>query len=117
MTRLVFLATLAATFVLPAVAGEVVMDRALEAGSLHDGAVDLVAYYLPAADGALEVTATYAAADGGEPARLVMALADGDAIQFALPGHRETVYSFARTGERVTVTAAPVATGKIEARL
>ncbi len=117
MKRLVSLATLAAAFALPAVAGEAAMNRALEAGSLHDGAVDLVAYYLPAADGALEVTATYVAKDGGEPARLVMALADGDVVQFALPGYRGTVYSFARTGERVTVTAAPVATAKIEARL
>lgn len=117
MTRVVSLATLATVFALPALAGEAAMDRALEAGSLHDGAVDLVAYYLPAADGALEVTATYVAKDGGEPARVVMALADGDAVRFALPGHRETVYSFARTGERVTVTAAPVAGVKVEAKL
>ena len=116
MKRLVPLALLAAVAG-PAVAGEAAMTQAIEAASLHDGAVDLVAYYQPATDGTLEVTATYAGRDGGAPARLVMELADGDAVQFALPGHRETLYSFVRAGNRVTVTAAPVASAKIEAKL
>lgn len=116
MKHLIPLAVLAAVAG-PAFAGEAAMTRAIEAASLHDGAVDLVAYYQPATDGTLEVTATYAAQDGGAPARLVMALADGDAVQFALPGHRETLYSFVRSGDRVTVTAAPVASAKVEAKL
>lgn len=111
MIRLATLTAVAATaFALPALAGEVALDRALSAGSLHEGGVDLVAYYLPAADGALEVTVTFAAAESGAPARVVMAMADGDALRFALPGHRGTLYGFARSGDRVTVTATPVAT-------
>ncbi|MBL9059314.1 MAG: hypothetical protein JNK88_04730 [Mangrovicoccus sp.] len=117
MKRLVALAALAAAVAFPAVADQALMDRPLAAGSLHDGSVDLVVYDLPAADGALEVTATYAARDGGEPARLVMALAEGQAVQFALPGHRDTVYSFTRTGAQVSVTSAPVGSAKIQAKL
>lgn len=97
------LATLAA----PAFAGESTMAAPAQAVSLHDGALDMVVYYRPVAEGALEVTATYAPRDaGGAPARLVMAMREGDAVEFALPGHQGVSYAFARHENDVTVTTA-----------
>jgi hypothetical protein len=62
----------------------------------------MVVYYVPVAGGLLEVTGTYAAR-GGDARRFVMALSDGDAVSFAMPGYRQAMYSFAREGATVTV--------------
>jgi hypothetical protein len=96
----------------PAVAEEATMTRAVEAVSLHGGPLDMVAYYRPVADGALEVTATFAAHDPGafDPARIVMALGDGDDVAFAMPGYPEALYRFARAGAAVTISVRAVST-------
>ncbi len=85
------------------------MTRDIEGVSLHDGPHDMVAYYRAADDGALEVTATFLARDAEafEPQRIVMALGDGDDVSFAMPGHPEALYRFARAGSRVTVSVRP----------
>lgn len=89
----------------PAFAGNVALDHAIQAGSLHEGGVDMVAYYTDATDGALEVTATFAArTSDATPMRVVMALNDGDATRFGLPDHRGTSYAFARHGETVVIS-------------
>jgi hypothetical protein len=111
MTRhRIFAALLAvATSALPAVADEMTVDRPIAAASLHDGPLDMVAYYLPAADGGLEVTATFVAReDGARPMRVVMRLADGDEVSFAMPGHLEALYCFARRGPALSVSVRPV---------
>lgn len=87
-------------------AEEAVMRRAIEAGSLHEGPLDMVAYWQADAAGALVVTATFAERDAPEaqPMRVVMALGEGDAVAFAMPGFPEALYRFSRTGEIVAVS-------------
>ncbi len=93
----------------PVFADQTVMTRPIEAGVLATEDLNLVAYYTPAAqDGLLEVTATWAATDGGEPRRLVMGLQDGDQVSFSLPGHMDTRFTFSREEEVVRITATPV---------
>ena len=50
----------AALLALPALADTMTMRAPIEAASLHDGPLDMVAYYVPAEGGTLEVTATFA---------------------------------------------------------
>jgi hypothetical protein len=103
MIRLFALA-LAAFAAAPALAEEAAMRQSIEAASLHEGPLDMVAYYLPAPDGALEVTATFAARSGGAPMRVVMALGDGDDVAFAMPGYPDALYRFARSAQVVAVS-------------
>lgn len=108
----VLAAVLLTGLALPAAAEEAALNRALAAGSLHEGPLDMVAYYLPNPDGTLEVTATFAPKMGGEPTRIVMALADGDAVRFGVPGHRGFLYGFARAGAHVALSVSPVPAAK-----
>ena len=59
-----------------AMAEESTMRRPIEAATLHEGPLDMVAYFQPGPDGTLVVTATFAArGDLAEPMRVVLALA------------------------------------------
>jgi hypothetical protein len=86
------------------------MRRPIEAASLHDGPLDMVAYYLPVEGGALEVTATFAEnepqpePEPAPPMRIVMALAEGDDVAFAMPGYPQALYRFTRSGAAVTAS-------------
>ena len=106
-----FATVLAALIASPALADQMTMDRAVQAASLHDGPLDMVAYYQPAADGALEVTATFAPRAvrmmSAAPMRIVVVLAEGDDVAFAMPGYPEARYRFVRSGESVTVSVRP----------
>ncbi len=97
-----------------ALADEAVMSRAIEAGSLHDGPLDMVAYFRPAGDGTLVVTATFAERDtpDAHPMRVVMALAEGDDVAFAMPGFEGALYRFSRAGDAVSVSVRDVGTGR-----
>lgn len=96
---------LGATSIIPAQAEEVTISRALAAGSLHDGALDMVAYWTEVPDGALEVTATFRdRATDDEPMRVVMPLQDGDAVAFGMPGYEVALYSFARSGQAISIS-------------
>jgi hypothetical protein len=90
----------------PGLAEEMTMIRAIEAASLHEGPLDMVAYYEPAASGAFEVTATFAPHEPSayDPMRIVMLLGDGDDVAFAMPGYPEALYRFIRAGAAVTVS-------------
>lgn len=102
-------AVLALAAALPAFAGEALMTRPIEAGSIATEDLNLVAYYVPAQeDGFVEVTATWAPTDGGAAHRLVMRMADGDAVTFSLPGHMDTSFTFAREEDVVRVSSTPV---------
>lgn len=103
-------ALLLAAAAAPALAGEASVSRPATAASLHDGRLDMVAYYTEAEAGAYEVVATFADRTGGQPMRIVMALTDGDAVRFAMPGHKDALYGFARDGETLKVS---VETGTI----
>jgi hypothetical protein len=94
-----------AIFAAQASAEQGVMSRPIQAASLHEGQLDMVSYWVPLADGAFEVTATFIARDPGtEPMRIMMALADGEGTTFAMPGHRSALYSFARRQDVVEVS-------------
>ncbi|MDX8447974.1 hypothetical protein [Mesorhizobium captivum] len=107
MTRMTLGALLSASLFLatPAFAEEATIGRPIQAGSLHNGSLDMVVYYVPADGGLLEVTATAAPKDGGDPMRVVMALADRDSVAFSMPGYRDSLFAFSRSGEEVTVSA------------
>ncbi len=89
----------------PAFAEEVTIGSPIEGGSLHEGSLDMVVYYVPVDGHLLEVTATFAPKNGGDPQRVVMGLADGDSVAFSMPGHRDSLYAFSRSGEEVTVSS------------
>jgi hypothetical protein len=93
-------------------AEETTVTRAIEAASLHEGPLDMVAYYRPVDGGSLEVTATFAPHDPSafEPMRIVMALGDGDDVALAMPGYMEALYRFRRAGAAVTVSVREVPT-------
>jgi hypothetical protein len=88
----------------PALAEDATVGRPIEGGSLHEGGLDMVVYYVPVDGGRLEVTATFAPKGGGDPLRVVMGLADGDSVAFSMPGHQDSLYAFSRSGEKVTVS-------------
>ncbi|CAH2406587.1 hypothetical protein [Mesorhizobium escarrei] len=89
----------------PTFAEEATIGRPIEAGSLHEGHLDMVVYYIPVEGHLLEVTATFAPKIGGDPQRVVMGLADGDSVAFSMPGHRGPLYAFSRAGDEVTVSS------------
>jgi len=60
--------------------------------------------YIPVDGDLLEVTATFAPKGGGDPLRVVMDLADRDAVAFSMPGYQDSLYAFSRSGEEVTVS-------------
>lgn len=88
-------------------AGDIRLARPLDGASLHTGTVAMSVYYTRAEGDAVELVATWLAAGAERPHRLRMALTDGDAVSFSLPGHMETAWAFARSGDTVTVSAAP----------
>lgn len=89
----------------PALADEATVARPIEGGSLHAGHLDMSVYYVPVDGGLLEVHAIFATKGGDDPGRVVMGLADGDSVAFAIPGHRGQLYRFSRSGEKVTVSS------------
>jgi hypothetical protein len=91
----------------PAFAEEVTIGCPIEGGSLHEGRLDMVVYYiwLDGDGDLLMVTATFAPKGGGDPLRVVMGLADGDSVAFSMPGHQDSLYAFSRSGQEVTVSS------------
>lgn len=110
MSRIACLAVIGLTaLAVPAAAEEVTVAQPLAAASLHEGPLDLVAYFLETGTDAIEVTATFAPRTArAEPVRVVMALEDGDATTFSVPGFRGSNYSFARAGDALIVSVAPL---------
>ncbi|RWM06033.1 MAG: hypothetical protein E5X80_22165 [Mesorhizobium sp.] len=100
----------------PVLAEETNIGHPIEAGSLHKGRLDMVVYYVPVAGDLLEVTATFAPKDGGDPQRVVMGLADRDTVAFSMPGSQDTLYAFSRSGEEVTVSTATDMYQRVDAR-
>lgn len=98
-------ATLCTVFVSPVLAEEVVMYRPIQAGSLHEGPLDMVAYWTHLEDQRYEVTATFIArTDGAAPMRVVVHLLDGNDVSFAIPGPQTALYRFARRDGEVTAS-------------
>jgi hypothetical protein len=106
--RVVAAATAAALIAVPVAAEQMTIGRAIEAASLHEGPLDMVAFYEPTPGGALKVTAAFAPrivqVMSAAPMRVVLALGDGDDVAFAMPGYPEALYRFDRSGDVVTVS-------------
>lgn len=105
MFKVVFTAATLAVSAIAANADTISLYAPMQAASLHTGGVDMVVYYLDH-DDHFEVVATYA--DGAEPfdpARLKMALVDGDDVNFGLPGQPQVSYGFTRDGDVVEIEA------------
>ncbi|MDX8531349.1 hypothetical protein RFM41_04080 [Mesorhizobium sp. VK25A] len=100
----------------PAVAEEATIGRPIQAGSLHEGGLDMVVYYAPVAGNLLEVTATFAPKDGSDPQRVVMGLADRDSVAFSMPGYRGSLYTFSRSAGEVTVSSETDMYQRVDAR-
>lgn len=95
-----------------ALAEESMIENAMASASLHQGPLDMVATYEPSGADALAVSATFAPRTGtmmsAGPTRVVVALGDGDAVAFSVPGYPQAVYRFARTGAAVSVSVRDV---------
>jgi hypothetical protein len=105
--RSVFSATaIFCTFLAASVAAEDgVMSNPIQAASLHEGPLDMVAYWTHLDDGGVEVTATFIARTAGaQPMRIVMRLVEGDDVSFGIPGYRSALYRFARHDGVVNVS-------------
>jgi hypothetical protein len=86
-------------------AGTINLSAPLAGASLHSDGIAMSVYFIEASGGAFEVVVTYIGDTADDrPARTVMALSDGDHVQFGLPGRAGTLYSFARNGGVVTVS-------------
>jgi hypothetical protein len=109
MIRKTLSASLLATLFLatPVFAEEITVRRPIEGGSLHEGRLNMVVYYVPVDTNRLEVTATFAPKGGGDPLRVVMGLADRDSVTFSMPGYRGSLYTFSRSGDEVMVSTVP----------
>lgn len=94
---------------LPAFAGEVRTTTPIEAKSLVSDDLQMVAYFVPLANDRYEVTATWIDADDAAAHRLVLVLGEGDRVNFALPGNGETLFTFAREIDAVTISSRSVA--------
>ena len=93
-----------------AMAADVRLDKPATGATLHGKEIDMSVYYTEDDTGAFIVVATYIGKSReDEPGRLVMALSDGEKIQFGIPGERGSIYMFARDGNRITVTDLPAA--------
>lgn len=115
-----FIRLAAAVFALgtgAAFADQIELTKEMQGASLHEGGVDMVVYYLEEPDH-FQVVATYAPKNEPfDPGRLRMGLRDGDSVRFGVPGQHQVIYSFARTGDTVTVSADLTKRTITEARL
>lgn len=92
--------------------GALTLAAPMAGATLSTGPVDMSLYYIRGEGKALNVVATYVSdAAPDQPRQIVMSLGDGDSVSFSLPGHLDTLYSFARHGDAVTVSSQPATSG------
>ena len=105
LSAIVLAAVLSAASPASAPAATMSLSAPLAGATLHSNKIAMSAYFLEASAGAFEVVVTYVDdASNDRPQRIVMALSDGDNVQFGLPGHPETLYAFSRNGRVVTIS-------------
>ena len=108
MPKLIPTTLLGLTLATGAMAESVTMSKPIQAGSLHDGPLDMVAYWVPLEDEGYEVTATFIGRMAGDqPMRIVMRLDEGDDVAFAMPGYRSAMYRFVRSDDVVDASVEP----------
>ena len=84
----------------------VTLEAPLAGATLSSKEIAMSVYFTETKSGAFEVVATYLGATEDQARRIVMALSDGDNLQFGLPGHKGKLYQFVRNGDAVTVSEA-----------
>ncbi len=95
MKMVISAAIIGAMFTTAAGAEDAALVKPIQAGSLHEGPLDMVAYYVPLRNEAYEVTATFIGRmPGDQPMRVVMKMDEGDDVSFAMPGYRSAQYRF-----------------------
>lgn len=105
MMKLFSTTLLGLTLATGAFADSVTMSKPIQAGSLHQGPLDMVAYWVPLHDEGYEVTATFIGRmTGDQPMRVIMELNEGDDVSFSMPGYRAALYRFARSEDVVDVS-------------
>ncbi|MBN9673979.1 hypothetical protein [Roseibium aggregatum] len=86
-------------------ADSVHLQKPLSGATLVGTQADMSVHYSLTEDNAFEVTAVYVGKDAPEqPHKLVMALQEGDAVSFSLPGYRGEIFTFERDGNRLEVS-------------
>jgi hypothetical protein len=114
MLKVVSTTMVALTLATGVLAESATMSRPIQAGSLHEGPLDMVAYWVPLEDTGFEVTATFIGRMAGDqPMRIVMKLEEGDDVAFSMPGYRTALYRFARGNDAVDVSV--TSTGNVVA--
>ena len=104
MFKLLASAIIGASITTAALADSAAISQPIQAGSLHEGPLDMVAYWVPQPDG-YEVTATFIGRmPGDQPMRVVVLLSEGDDVAFSMPGYRSALYRFERSDEVVDVS-------------
>ena len=116
MLKIISTTMLAATLATAAIAESTTMSRPIQAGSLHEGPLDMVAYWVPLDGDGYQLTATFIGRmPGNRPMRVVMKLEDGDDVSFSMPGYRTALYRFEREGDAVDASVA-VQTNRVASR-
>jgi len=86
-------------------ADSVLLEKPLSGATLIGAEADMSIHYSLTEGNAFEVTAVYVGKDTPEnPQKLVMALQEGDAVSFSLPGYRGEIFTFERAGDRLEVS-------------
>ncbi len=94
-----------------ATADSVRLVRPSQAESLHSDGVGMTVYYLGHSS-PLEVVATFGERKSELPAsQLRMSLADGDNIDFQIPGRPDVSFNFVRSGSQIEVRSSPTVLG------
>ncbi len=89
----------------PALSETMRVSAPSQAASLHEGALDMVAYYRATEGDVMEVTTTFSERTGFvRPTRVVMGLLDGGKVAFSVPGYPESLYRFSRIGGELKVS-------------
>jgi hypothetical protein len=109
--RVIVIAAATMAFTTAASAESIRLIRSSQAASLNSGGVGMTVYYLGDSN-LLEVVATFGDLKSAKPAsQLRMSLADGDDIEFIIPGRPDVSFQFARSGSLIEVRSDPADPG------
>ena len=97
MLKIVMAALLGLTMASAASAETATLPEPIRPGSLQEGPLGMVAYWVSRGDGRYEVSATFLGRmPGDQPMRIVVNLVEGENVSFSMPGYPAALYRFAR---------------------
>ena len=86
-------------------ADSIYLTSEMQAASLNTGGISTVAYYMEK-DDHFELVVTYVSDWApSDPARLRMAMTNGDDVSFSMPGESQVLYNFRRDGDVISISA------------